>query len=736
MLLPTMRPFLEKIKSSLLNAKPYYFLIFFSLLIQLSGYSQTAILKGIVLDESQVPVKGATVSYDKGGTITDFNGVYQLKIPSNQDVVVIFSYVGLENVTVTVNLKDQQQYELNPILKTQFEQISTVIIRGSDRKAIQGITTLDPETIRNTPSANAGIEGLLKTLPGVSSNNELSTQYSVRGGNYDENLIYVNEIEVYRPFLVRSGQQEGLSFINQDMVQNVDFSAGGFQAKYGDKLSSVLDVTYRNPNQFGAGAEASFLGGSAYVEGTSKNNKLAAIGGIRYRNNGLFARNRETETDYNQTFVDGQAYITYDLSKKWTVGLLGNVAINTYSNQPIRRETNFGTVQEAKALIVAYQGQEEDRYDTYFGAIKTTYQANEDLTLKFIGSAYHTQEQEYFDILGQYLIGEPNTSIGSEDLGEVSFARAVGSQLNHARNDLDALIYNFQHKGTYTKDAYQIDWGIKFTAEDIRDRLQEYEVIDSAGFSIRPRIPDFLNNQPYTPFSGPIQPFTNVSSRNDVQTKRLSAFVQYSKRSVWKNAEIFYNIGLRSQSWRVEGEGIAQSSQDLLTPRAQIAIKPDWKARTLFRLSGGLYYQPPFYRELRDFNGTVNAGVQAQKSIHAVLGNDYDLKFWDRPFKLTTELYFKSIDDVNPYTLENVRIRYQARNNAIARNYGLDVRLNGEFVPGTESWFSFGYLKAEQNISDRGWIPLPTDQRLKFGVLFQDYVPRFPNLKMYSEFGL
>ena len=324
-----------------------------------------------------------------------------------------------------------------------------------------------------------------------------------------------------------------------------------------------------------------------------------------------------------------------------------------------------------------------------------------------------------------------NTDIGSDEAGEVVLTGTAGSQLTHARNDLDALIFNLQHRGSYIKDEHQLEWGIKYTSEDIRDRIQEYELIDSAGFSIRPPIEDFINDQPYNPNTSPIVPFTNVRALNDVQIERISGFGQYSVRTELNNAKLWANLGVRTQTWTISGQGLESNTQTVASPRAQLAIKPDWKSDMIFRLSGGWYHQPPFYRELRDSSGTVKPEVKAQQSIHVVLGHDYSFELWERPFKLTSELYYKKLTDVNPYTIENVRIRYRARNNAEAYAAGLDVRLNGEFIPGTESWVSLGVLKTEENIEDRGYIARPTDQRLKIGALFQDYVPSIPNLKMY-----
>tara|TARA_R110002096_G_scaffold66096_4_gene160982 strand:+ start:1429 stop:3888 length:2460 start_codon:yes stop_codon:yes gene_type:complete len=712
-----------------LKAKTLFFLLFFLSIIGVVQ-SQIATVKGIILNENNLPISNVNVKAGRLGTITNSNGFYKIEIAANDDISVEFTHISFKKIVVTFNLKDGETFEFNPVMNTSIEQIATVIVNSSKRKEVGGIITLNPETIRKIPGANAGVENLLLTLPGVSNNNELSTQYSVRGGNYDENLVYVNDIEVYRPFLIRSGQQEGLSFVNTDLVQNVEFSAGGFQAKYGDKLSSVLDITYKNPYQFEVNADISLLGGSLSIENISKDSKFSAIVGGRYRDNSLLVDARETETNVKPVFADLQGYFTYKFTNKFHLSFLGNASLNKYNFEPQTRQTNFGTLADPIALLVFYEGQEKDKYQTLFGAFKGTYFANDDLTLKLIASTYHTTEEEYFDILGQYRLGEVNTNIGNEDLGEVEFSEGVGSQLNHGRNDLDALITNIEHKGDFKIDDNRFEWSVKYTHEDIRDRLIEWEVIDSAGFSIRP--PTFpINEQPYEPFTSPLEPFQNIRATNSTQINRIQAYGQWSKRSTLGSSDVWYNAGVRVHNWSVNGDGIASSNQTVFSPRAQFAIKPSWEKDMLFRIATGLYYQPPFYRELRDRNGVVQPNVKAQKSFHIVIGNDYSFEMWDRPFKLTTELYYKGLTDVNPYTLENVRIRYRADNSAVARAYGLDMRLNGEFVPGTESWFSFGYLKNEENIDDRGYISRPTDQRLKFAALFQDYVPNVPNLKVY-----
>ena len=671
--------------------------------------AQKATVRGVILDEFDQPIPSVNISFGATGAISDLDGYYLIEITANKQVQVIYSHIGHKNVQVILNLSTNEDYELNPVMKTDIEQIATVVISGRENKRIEGITTLSPEAIRKMPSAISGVTSLLTSLPGINSNNELSTQYAVRGGNYDENLVYVNEIEVYRPFLIRSGQQEGLSFVNDDLTSSVDFSAGGFQAKFGDKLSSVLDITYRKPTELQASLDASLLGASVAAGGISDDGKFTGIVGLRYRDNSLFVNAKETQTNFKPTFLDAQTYLSYKFNNKLEVGFLGNIAINKYSYKPLTRQTNFGTLADPVALLVFYDGQEEDKYDTYFGALKATYVASQNYTAKFIGSIYQTKEQEYFDILAQYRLGEVDTSIGSENLGEVTFSEGIGSQLTHARNNLDALILNLEHKGNASVGENEFEYGVKFTHEDIRDRVQEYEIIDSAGFSIRPPVIDYANLQPYEPFISEIVPYTNIRAQNDVQINRLSGYGQWSRRTTIGSSDLWLNAGVRAHNWTVSGQDIQNVTQTVFSPRAQVSLKPNWDKDMLFRLSGGVYHQPPFYRELRDSTGTVRPGVKAQKSIHLVIGNDYSFDLWDRPFTLNSEVYYKKLTDVNPYTLDNVRIRYRASNNAVAYAYGVDLRLAGEFVPGTESWISLGYLKTQENIDNKGYIFRPTD---------------------------
>lgn len=708
-------------------------LLFLAFSSMVSAQNSTAKVAGVVLDENNQPVENVNVSYQTKTSTTDKNGFYQIVVPANQKVVLVFTHTSLKSITVTLQLKPNEEFEYHVMMNDKAEQLSDVIIT-SNRRRVQGITSIEPETIKTNPSAMPGVESVLKALPGVNANNELSSGYNVRGGNYDENLVYVNEIEVYRPFLIRSGQQEGLSFTNTDMVQKIDFSAGGFQAKYGDKMSSVLDITYRKPTKFGVTAEASFLGGSLTGEGISKNKKWSAITGIRYRDNSLLVNSQETQTNFRPTFVDVQTNVNFTPNDKWHFSFLGNASQNQYNYQPLTRQTNFGTIDEPIALQVFYEGQENDKYQTLFGAFKSSFSPNENNNYRLITSVYHTQEQEYFDIFAAYFLGEVDTNIGSETLGEVTFSQGIGTQLNHARNDLDALIVNAEVKGTHfiNLKKHQIDWGIKYTRENFRDRIVEWEVIDSAGFSINPPIIDIPNDQPYNPYVGPLVPYQNVRATNFIDIDRISGFAQWRTETKIGNSDFWITAGARFHNWTVSGAEISNAkSQIVVSPRAQFTLKPNWDRDMVFRFATGLYHQPPFYRELRDFNGIVNPNVKAQQSLHFVLSNDYNFKMSKRQFKLVTEAYYKSMTDVNTYTLENVRIRYRANNNAEAYAYGLDMRLNGEFVPGTESWLSLGYMKTEENQDGRGFIARPTDQRLKVGILFQDYMPNLPNMKLY-----
>ena len=703
-------------------------MILYGLLLQ----GQTATVFGTILDENNQPISNVNIISGNQGTTSNIYGYYILQLVADTKNSITFSHLGHKNVVLeNLILTTNETYEFNPVMKINIIQVAGVEVSPMGKKSVEGITTVSPETVRAIPGANAGVENLLKLLPGVSFNNELSTQYNVRGGNFDENLVYVNGIEVYRPFLVRSAQQEGLSFINSDMVTDLKFSSGGFQSKYGDKLSSMLDITYKNPVDFALRIEGSLLGAGTTLETISKNKKLTSITGVRYRNNSLLVNSQQTESNFNPKFVDIQNFLTYRFSNKFHLNFLGTYSINDYENEPLTRQTNFGTLNDPRALLIFYNGREHSKYSNALGALKADYFVGNNTKLTFTTSLYHSQEEEFSDIIASYELGEVESNLASEGLGEVISSRGIGSQINRARNQLDALIFNVSHQGNYKKNGKSWEWGIKYVHENVRDQLREAEFIDSAGFFIRPSAPEFVNNQPEDPFSGDLVAFESVRANNSVNTDRLSGFVQYAQHTKWGNHDIYFNLGVRTQHWTLSGAGFESNSQMFFSPRGQFSIKPDWDKDILFRLAAGSYQQPPFYRELRDLNGNVNPDVEAQKSVHFVLGTEYSFNLWNRPFTLIGETYYKHLSNINPYTIEDVRIRYAADNIAKAFAYGFDFRLTGAFVPGTQSWLSLGYLQTQENINDRGYIPRPTDQRLKLALLFQDYVPTIPDLKLY-----
>ena len=708
------------------------FFVFLFSICWLYQYAQSAQIKGIVLNANDQPLENVIVQVKDIQVKTNPNGFYVMEVAAEEELSIQFHLEHYQSVTYEERLRRNQSLELNVRLQDATEQLQVLIIDKTIRQRFEGTTIITPDVIRRIPGANAGVENILKTFPGVYSNNELSTQYAVRGGNYDENLVYVNEIEVYRPFLIRSGQQEGLSFTNTSMIEKVDFSSGGYQAKYGDKMSSVLDITYRRPKQFGGQLDASILGGGLTIDLASKDQKWSAITGFRYRNNALLVKSQDVEVDYKPRYLDVQSLISFQPSNKWEWSMLLNASKNVYEYIPEVKRTKFGSILDTpKEMFVYYQGSEMDQYQTLFGALKGIFKPDFNNSYKLIASAYHTREEEYYDIWGQYAMGDVSTDLGG-NVGEVEHTIGLGSQLNHGRNNYDALIFSAEMKGQHKIENNEIEWGVRYVSEDIRDRLVEWEMVDSAGFSLA--YPHFAtpNDQPYEPYHGALLPYQSVRATNFVNIYRLNGFVQWNRNGAIGTHETFFNIGLRAHTWSVNAEGYeASENHFVFSPRAQFAIKPDWNADMVFRISAGVYHQPPSFREIRAMDGSLNPNVKAQQAIHLVLANDYSFMIKKTPFKLITEVYYKDLSNVNTYTLENVRIRYRADNNAQAYVYGVDVRVNGEIVPGVDSWLSIGYLKTEENFNDQGFIARPTDQRLKLGMLFQDYMPAIPNLKLY-----
>ena len=694
--------------------------------------AQSATVTGLVLDEELNPLENVNIQTEEGGTTTDSNGFYVLQVIADKECTITFSHLGREKIILEgLILTTNETFGFSPVLKPGTIRVKGVVVTASGGRQAEGITTISPEIVQKIPGANAGVENVLKLLPGVTSNNELSTQYGVRGGNYDENLVYINGIEVYRPFLVRSGQQEGFSIVNSSMVQQLKFSAGGFQARHGDKLSSVLDISYKQPAGFGLDMEASLLGGSATMETLSGDKKLSSLSGLRYRDNSLFVNSQQTQTNSNPLFADFQSSLGYKLSDKFHLNFLGILSLNRYRNQPLTRQTNFGTLNDPRALFVYYEGQEDHRYATSMGALKAQYLPSDRVSLQFISSVYHTTEEEYSDVIAQYELGSVDADPASGNTGEISAPRGIGAEYVRRRNILDALVTQLSHHGRFQRNKKSIEWGLDYRYEDFRDQIREAEFIDSAGFFIRPADPPLVNNEPEEPFEAPLEPYQGVFARNFTTNHRVSGYLQFGWQTAWKRADVYYNAGIRAQHWTIRGEGVGGKGHVIVSPRMQLALKPHWEKDMLFRLAAGIYQQPPFYREMRDQTGMIHPELDAQRSYHILMGNEFSFEMWGRPFNLSSEAYYKYLDKVNPFTLEDVRIRYAADNIAVAYAWGMDWRLYGAFVPGLESWVSLGYLSTRENIQNRGYIPRPTDQRVKVGILFQDYIPSMPQVRMY-----
>lgn len=703
---------------------------------------KAASIYGKVSDENEKVLEAVTVSIlgSTKGTFTDNKGSYELKIPADSAVKVVFSYVGFKKEEKIIQLKAGERSKININLKYSSANILEVTVEDKQSRT-QSITRIDPKSVDIATSVTGGVEALLKTLPGVSSNNEMSSQYMVRGGNFDENLVYVNDIEIYRPLLVRGGQQEGLSFVNNDMVSSISFSAGGFEAKYGDKMSSVLDIRYRKPREFAGSFQASMLGASVHAEGASKGYRFTYQIGARQKSNQYLLGNMEMRGEYAPSFTDLQTFLTYDISDKWELNFLGNISRNVFRFIPATRETEFGYINEALRFTVFFEGQEESSFNTFMGAISSIHRPTKDLTLKFIASSFRTIESETFDISGAYRLDELERDLGSDDFGEAVSNRGIGEYINHARNQLNGQIYNLEHRGYLDNDDWNLKWGLKGQAEIIDDKLREWNMIDSAGYSV-PRAPaDEILLQDV------------IRTDINLQSTRLTSFVQNSW--YWGDSTDYsITAGVRTHYWSL-------NNQIVVSPRMNFSMKPNWKQDILFRASAGYYHQPPFYRELRGIDGTINKDVKAQTSIHFVLGSDLNFTAWNRPFKFVSELYYKHMENLVPYEVDNVRIRYYADNNAVGYATGLDLKVNGEFIKGIDSWASLSIMQTKEDILDDffyqyfnsdgdriipgftanrtpvdsirvepGYIPRPTDQRYVFGLFFQDYLPKFPDFKM------
>ncbi len=707
---------------------------------------------GKITDENNIPLGLVNIYVQglPGGVATRPDGTYSLKVPANRENILFISSVGYNTLTFKVRLEAGRRMEISRKLKESTTQLPDFIVEDRQIRATS-LSPIDPRLAAMIPSATEGIEALIKTMPGVSSSNELSSQYSVRGGNYDENLLYVNDVEIYKPFLVRSGQQEGLSFLNSDLVASILFSAGGFESRYGDKMSSVLDIRYKRPTVSAGSANVSLLGASLHLEGSSKDRRLMYLLGFRQKTNAYLLKAMETKGDYKPSFTDLQGMLMFEVNPKLEFSFLGNYARNAYNLIPSNRTTSFGTINEALQLRIYFDGKEADRFVNYMGALTSAYRPSKEVTLKLIVSAFQTRESETFDILGQYWIGELESDMSSSTFGQALETRGVGSYLNHARNFLDATVGSAEHRGTVMRDQSTLMWGLKFQHESVTDKLSEWTMNDSAGFTLPYHIGEIgkAGNQ----FEIQLQDVLRTTI--NLESNRFSGFAQQSwdienTKGVWGLV-----AGARFNYWDL-------NKQFLFSPRGSVSFKPYWNTDILFRFSSGLYYQPPFYRELRDNLGNINKELKAQSSLHFVAASDLNFLAWGRPFKFIAEAYYKYLNHLVPYDVDNVRIRYFATNNAKGYATGLDFKVNGEFVKGVESWASLSLMRTREDLdgdfytdyynaagqliipgytsdmaavdsitTERGFMPRPTDQRLNFSLFFQDYLPRNPTYKMH-----
>ena len=693
-------------------------LIIFTFLIAagISVFSQSnnATLRGTVSDQDGMPLDMVNIGLKDFplGTSSNREGKFLLRIPAGREVVVVFSSVGYASFTDTINANPEENITLDIILPATDLKLAEIVVT-EQRRSGGNVTRLDPRFLEVMPNAaTGGVEALIKTLPGVSTNNELSSQYTVRGGNFDENMVYVNDIEIYRPFLIRAGQQEGLSFINSDMVSTIDFSAGGFNARYGDKMSSVLDIKYRKPSVFRGSASMSLLGATAHFEDVALKGRLAHISGIRYKTNSYMLGGLDEKGEYDPKFIDFQTYVTYRFSENFDLSFLGNLAQNQYRFVPQTRRTTFGTWQTPLNTTIYFQGQEIDDFQTYLGALSANYHPNLNLNLKFILSAFNTSEKETYDILGQYYLNQLERNMASEEFGDSVLNLGVGTFLNHARNYLDANVYSFSHKGAYNSENHLLNWGIKVQHEQFEDKINEWIYRDSTGYSL-----------PYS--DKEVLLYFTLNTGNKVSSNRITGYFQDTWSVPVSNGDLYFTGGVRFNYWDFNNEF-------LFSPRASISYYPEWESKISFSLSGGMYHQSPFFKELKNRDGSINYDTKAQRSYQVVAGTDYLFTAWDRPFRFTTEAYYKYMNRLIPYQVENVQIRYLGEQEAVGYATGIDMKVNGEFVSGVQSWASLSFMKTEEDIlgDGYGYIPRPTDQWMNFSLFFQDYFPGNPSYKM------
>lgn len=677
------------------------------LVATLTASAQSFTLTGRVVDEEQNPIELATVSCLEQGKVamTNLKGEFSITLASADSVVVKFSIIGYNaRKRLFRNPRGKQRIE---IVLPSMAALGEIVVTEK-RRQTTGTERLDIKDMKGlaTASGNA-VEALIQQQAGVSTHNELSSQYNVRGGSFDENSVYINNVEVYRPLLIRSGQQEGLSVINPDMVASIGFSTGGFEAKYGDKMSSALDITYKQPKKFEANISASLLGASAYVGVGTK--KFSMSHGIRYKTNRYLLGSLETNGEYKPNFLDYQTYICFRPNQRWSIDFIGNISDNHYNFVPTDRETSFGTMEDVKSFRVYFDGQEKDVFRTLFGALTISRQFGSNTKLSLIASAFRTKEQETYDIQGQYWLDDTETS---ENLG-------VGTYMEHARNYLTANVESFKLMLNHKTKRHTIEGGLTYKIEHVEENSREYEMRDSSGYSI-PHTGDRLDLI-YT-----------LNSRNTLNSHRIEGYIQdtYKFTSGVENSTFYtLNYGIRFSNWSF-------NSETIVSPRASLAIIPAFNNNMTFRLATGLYYQAPFFKELRDttkVNGvtvvTLNNRIKSQRSLHFVAAFDYRFKIKERPYKFTAEAYYKALSNIIPYNVNNVKVTYYGENMGSGYAAGLDLKLYGEFVPGTDSWVTFSLMSTKQKINGKQ-VPMPTDQRYAINLHFTDYFPGTERWKM------
>ena len=673
-------------------------------------------LKGKVVDNDGNAVELASVTCAEQGkvTMTNLKGEFSISLQSADSVHVKFSMVGYKTRVrtfvkprgnLTVQIVMQQQDALQEVTVTE------------RRRQTTGTEQLDIQDIRNAPSVTGNaVEELIQQQAGVSTHNELSSQYNVRGGSFDENVVYINNVEVYRPLLIRSGQQEGLSIINSDMVEKVGFSTGGFETKYGDKMSSVLDITYRKPTRTEASLTASLLGGSAYIGVAGKHFTMSH--GLRYKTNKYLLGSLETTGEYKPNFLDYQTYMSWTPSRRWIVDLIGNISENKYEFKPKDRETSFGTMQDVKSFKVYFDGQEKDIFRTYFGTLSIARHFTDSASVRLLASAFHTKEQETYDIQGQYWLDDTQSS---ENLG-------VGTYMEHARNYLTADVQSLKLMANKRFRKHDLEAGLTMKWEKIKEQSREYEMRDSSGYSV-----------PHT--SDRLDLIYTLSSQNDMSSRRIEGYIQdtyrwssgYDEEAVdANNTGTFYtlNYGVRFSNW-------SWNRETIVSPRASLAIVPAFNHDVTIRLATGLYYQAPFFKELRDTTTsggrtvvTLNQHIKSQRSLQFIAAFDYRFRMANRPFRFTAEAYYKALSNLIPYNVQNVKVTYYGENLCSGYAAGLDLKLFGEFVPGTDSWLTFSVMKTGQKMEGGSYFPLPTDQRYAINLHFTDYFPGTERWKM------